>query len=76
MAGALGKYGFINAKLRTRLSAILSQEVAEQMIRAHTLPEAVGVLGGTDFAFVEASMKKTRSACLYCMDSGQESMLA
>ena len=30
----------------------------------------------TDFAFVEASMKKTRSACLYCMDSGQESMLA
>jgi V/A-type H+-transporting ATPase subunit C len=59
MAGALKKYSFINAKLRTRMSKILSDDFFSRMIRAHSLQEAVQLLRDTDFAVVEDVYSKT-----------------
>ena len=59
MAGALKTYAFINAKLRARLSKILSEEVLHQMIRAGSLPECVQILKNTDFAVVAKTYTDT-----------------
>jgi V/A-type H+-transporting ATPase subunit C len=47
------RYAFIHAKLRTRLSKMLSSELLEQMIRAHSLQEAVQLLKGGAFDIIE-----------------------
>jgi V/A-type H+-transporting ATPase subunit C len=59
MAGPLTKYAFIAAKLRTRLSKILSSEFLDKLVRAHTLVEAIQLLPNTDFADVEVIYEKT-----------------
>lgn len=59
MAGLAHKYGFINAKLRARLSKILPDEFTAELARTHTLTEAVQLLHGTDFAVVEEVYDQT-----------------
>ena len=49
----LKKYAFINAKLRARISNILSDEVVDQMIKAGSLPESIRVLHNTPFQIIE-----------------------
>ncbi len=59
MAGQLRTYAFINAKLRTRISKILSDELMDQMIRVQTLPEAMHLLKDTPFALIESIYSQT-----------------
>jgi len=59
MAGPLGKYAFIAAKLRTRLSKILDADFLERLIRAHSLVEAIQLLRDTDFSQVDVIYEKT-----------------
>jgi V/A-type H+-transporting ATPase subunit C len=51
--GAVQKYGFINAKLRARISKILPESLSAEMSRAKSLSEAVELLRSTDFSVVE-----------------------
>ena len=55
----LQKYAFINAKLRARISNILSDEILGQMIKARSLLEAVKVLHDTPFQIVEDVYNQT-----------------
>ena len=59
MAGVVQKYGFINAKLRARISKILPEALSSEMARAKSLTEAVELLRGTDFAVVESVYGRT-----------------
>ncbi len=59
MAGALRKYAFINAKLRARISKIIPDELLGQMIRSHSLPEAIQLLRDTSFSVIESVYNKT-----------------
>jgi V/A-type H+-transporting ATPase subunit C len=59
LAAALQKYAFINAKLRARISKILSDEILQEMARARTLTEAVQILRGTDYVVVESIYHQT-----------------
>ena len=59
MAGAVQKYGFINAKLRARISKIFPEEQLAEMARAKSLTEAVELLRNTDFAVVESVFSRT-----------------
>ncbi|MHC4887102.1 MAG: V-type ATPase subunit [Planctomycetota bacterium] len=59
MAGALGTYAFINAKLRARISKILSIEALQELARAHSVPECVQLLAQTDFAVVAEAYSST-----------------
>lgn len=53
------RYAFIHAKLRTRLSKMLSSDLLEQMIRAHSLQEAVQLLRGGAFDIIESVYSRT-----------------
>jgi V/A-type H+-transporting ATPase subunit C len=59
LAGLAQKYGFINAKLRARLSKILPDEFTTELARTRSLTEAVQLLRGTDFAVVEEVYNQT-----------------
>jgi V/A-type H+-transporting ATPase subunit C len=59
LAGAVQKYGFINAKLRARISKILPEEQLAEMARAKSLTEAVELLKNTSFAVVASVFSKT-----------------
>lgn len=59
MAGPLAKYAFINAKVRARISKLLSDETLQHMIRAGSLEEALGLLRNTSFAALEDIYTKT-----------------
>lgn len=59
MSSPLSTYGFLSAKLKTRISKILSAAVVDQLIRAKTLPEAVQLLKGTDFEDLEKAYSET-----------------
>jgi V/A-type H+-transporting ATPase subunit C len=59
MAGPLGKYAFIAAKLRTRLSKILDMAFFERLIHAHSLVEAIKLLRDTTFSQVDIIYEKT-----------------
>jgi V/A-type H+-transporting ATPase subunit C len=59
MASPLAKYRFINAKLRARLSKIISDEFLSQLIRAHSLVEAIQLFQNSDFDFIEGIFTKT-----------------
>ncbi len=50
MAMAVSTYGFINAKLRARISKLLDEQFFRAMARARSLVEAVGQLAGTQYA--------------------------
>jgi len=53
MAGPLSKYAFINAKLRARISKVLSDEVFSQLAKAPSLDAALALLRETPFAGLE-----------------------
>ena len=53
MASPLSKYSFINAKLRARISKILSDETFSQLAKAPFLDEALALLRQTPFAGLE-----------------------
>ena len=57
--GAVQKYGFINAKLRARISKILPEALSAEMSRAKSLSEAVELLRNTDFSVVESVFGQT-----------------
>ncbi len=57
--GRLKKYAFINAKLRARISNILSDDVIDQMIKARSLPETIRVLHDTSFQVIEDVYNRT-----------------
>ena len=59
MPGRLKAYAFINAKLRARLSKLLSDDSIEQMVRAPSFPEAVQLLRGTSFQAIEENYRLT-----------------
>jgi V/A-type H+-transporting ATPase subunit C len=59
LAGLAQKYGFINAKLRARLSKILPEDLLLEMASSPTLMEAVQRLRGTGFAVVESVYNQT-----------------
>jgi V/A-type H+-transporting ATPase subunit C len=59
LAGPVSKYAFINAKLRARLSKILTDDFISEMARGHTLTEVVQMLHGTDFSVVESVYNQT-----------------
>ena len=49
MAGRLKTYGFVNAKLRARISLILSESFYDGLIRAVDLGAALALLRETAF---------------------------
>ena len=59
MAFSLKKYSFINAKLRTRLSRIFSDDFINQIIRSPSLPETVQLFVDTDYANIESIYNRT-----------------
>lgn len=59
MPSAIKKYAFINAKLRTRLSKILSPDFFDSMIRAHSLVDVMQLLKNTSFASLESIYSQT-----------------
>jgi vacuolar-type H+-ATPase subunit C/Vma6 len=59
MASAIGKYAFINAKLRARLSKILTEDFLEQVMRARSLVDAVGHFQNTEYSYIETIYTKT-----------------
>jgi V/A-type H+-transporting ATPase subunit C len=59
MAGPLAKYSFINAKLRARISKILSESQFTQLARAPSLEAALALLRDTPFAGQEETYSAT-----------------
>jgi len=53
MAGPLSKYAFVNAKLRARISKILSDELFAQLAKAPSLEAALALLRDGSFAGLE-----------------------
>jgi len=56
---ALTTYGFLSAKLKTRISKTLPPEAIDRLVSARSLPEAVQILRGTDYAAIEESYSAT-----------------
>jgi V/A-type H+-transporting ATPase subunit C len=59
MTRPVKRYAFIHAKLRTRLSKMLSADLLTQMIRSHSLQEAVQLLRGGAFDIIEQVYDQT-----------------
>ncbi len=59
MTSPIGKYAFINAKLRARLSKILNEEFLEQLIRTRSLVESIQFFQNTGYSFIESIYTKT-----------------
>lgn len=59
MATAIRKYAFINAKLRARISNLISQDTYNRMESVNTLEEALGLLGGTQYNVLNEIYKST-----------------
>ncbi len=59
MAFPVQKYSFINAKLRTRLSKLLSDDFYDALIRAHSLLDAMQLLKNTAYASLDAVYAQT-----------------
>jgi len=57
--GRIRKYAFINAKLRARLSNLLSDEIFSQMAKSRSLHEAIRYLHDTSFQIIEETYTKT-----------------
>ncbi len=58
-AGPLSKYSFINAKLRARISKIISDDFFRRIGQVSTLDEAFGLLRETCFAELEKTYAET-----------------
>jgi V/A-type H+-transporting ATPase subunit C len=58
-SSALSKYSFINAKLRGRISKILSDEIFDRLIKASSLDAALAVLRETSFAGLQEIYSST-----------------
>jgi len=59
MASPLSKYSFINAKLRARISKILSDQMFDQLAKAPSLDAALALLRETPFARLEEMYSAT-----------------
>ncbi len=59
MRDALTTYGFLSAKLKTRLSKTLPPEAIDRLVKARSLPEAVQFLKGTAYAAIEEAYSAT-----------------
>jgi V/A-type H+-transporting ATPase subunit C len=59
MSSALSTYGFVSAKLKTRISKTLPPETIERLVRAGSLVEAMQLLRGTAFATIEEAYAAT-----------------
>lgn len=59
MSGPLSKYAFVNAKLRARISKILSDERFSQLAKAPSLDAALALLRETPFADLERTYAAT-----------------
>ncbi|MBN2351198.1 MAG: V-type ATPase subunit [Spirochaetales bacterium] len=59
MAFAVQKYSFINAKLRTRLSKLLTDDFFDSLVRAHSLLDAMQLLKNTAYAPLDAVYSQT-----------------
>ena len=59
MPSAVKQYGYINAKLRTRISLILTDEFLDRLARASSLSEATALLADTPFASVHRAYSET-----------------
>ncbi len=73
MQSALGSYAFLNAKLKARISKLLSEDAVNELIRAKTLSEALLLLRSTRFDGVETAYAATGDlqsgeAMLYASD--------
>ena len=59
MVGALSKYSFMNAKLRARISEILTDEIFDQLANAPSIDAALALLRNTAFAGLEDTYART-----------------
>ncbi|MDX9899664.1 MAG: V-type ATPase subunit [Spirochaetia bacterium] len=59
MPSPLSTYGFLSAKLKTRISKTLPVDTIDRLIAAKSLPEAVQVLKGTEYAAIEEAYSTT-----------------
>jgi V/A-type H+-transporting ATPase subunit C len=59
MASPVQKYSFINAKLRTRLSKLLTDEFFDSLINAHSLIDTMQLLKTTAYAGLETIYSQT-----------------
>ncbi len=59
MPSALSTYGFLSAKLKTRISKTLPPDTIDRLIAAKSLPEAVQLLKGTEYAAIEEAYSTT-----------------
>ena len=74
MPGALASYGFLNAKLKARISGLLSPARIEELVRARSLPEAMVLLKGTayealDEAYARTGDLRSGESLLYSMEA-------
>lgn len=74
MATALSRYGFISAKLKTRVSTLLPETKLDELIRAKSLQEAFLPLVNTDFEplgriYGETGDLKAVEAALFSMEA-------
>jgi V/A-type H+-transporting ATPase subunit C len=61
MLSRAGQYGYINAKLRARISSMLSTEDAKRLAETRTLHDLFEALRGTPFGVVEETYNRTGS---------------
>ena len=59
MGSRLKKYGFINAKLRTRLSLLLTPQFFERLIHSVSLAEGISLLKDTPYSSVAKLYEET-----------------
>jgi len=59
MPGQLKKYAFINAKLRARISKLLSDEFIDRLVKTHTLVEIMQLLRATYYSFLDSVYTRT-----------------
>lgn len=59
MAGPVRTYGFVNAKLRAKISKLLPDEHFRKMIRSRSFIEAIALLRGTEYGRIDAVYAQT-----------------
>jgi V/A-type H+-transporting ATPase subunit C len=59
MATPLRKYAFVNAKLRARISKLLSEHTLLEMARVYSLEEALSLLRDTPYSILDDIYRKT-----------------
>jgi V/A-type H+-transporting ATPase subunit C len=59
MKSPIRTYGFINAKLRARISMLLDEEKIEQLVQARSLTEVLGLLRRTPYEMIDEVYRKT-----------------